>query len=74
MVVFMLHLFVPRPSFENWGEYPPDWTDLSQIFAGLVVAVSVVALALVLCRALAALFTHSGGFGPPPSQHLMLFM
>jgi hypothetical protein len=70
----MLHLFVPPTSFENWGEYPPDWTSLSQMFAGLVVAVSLAALTLALCRALATLFTLPEGFGPPPSQHLTLFM
>jgi hypothetical protein len=73
-VILMLHLFVPPTSFENFGEHPPDWTSLDQMFAGLMVAVSLAALALVLCRALAMLFVLPDGFGPPPSQHLMIFM
>lgn len=73
-MVLMLHLFVPSTSFENWGEHPSDWTSLSQMFAGLVVAVSLAALTLALCRALATLFALPEGFGPPPSQHLTLFM
>jgi hypothetical protein len=74
-VVLMLHLFVSPISFQNWGEYPPDWTSLSQLFAELVVAVSFAALTLALCRALAfllfgELLAVSDSFGPPPSQHL----
>lgn len=26
-----MHLFVPPTSFENWGEYPPDWTSLRNV-------------------------------------------
>jgi hypothetical protein len=44
------------------------------MFAGLVVAVSLAALTLALWRALATLLTLPEGFGPPPSQHLTLFM
>jgi len=44
------------------------------MFAGLVVALSLAALTLALCRALATLFAPPEGFGPPPSQHLTLFM
>jgi hypothetical protein len=74
MVVPMLHLFVPSTSFGNWGEYPPDWTSLSQTLAGLVVAASLAALTLTLCRALAMLFALPDGFGPPPSLHITLLM
>jgi hypothetical protein len=44
------------------------------MFAGLVVAVSLAALTLAVCRALATLFTLPEGFGPPSSHHLTLFM
>ena len=44
------------------------------MFAGLVVALSLAALTLALCRALATLFALPESFGPPPSQHLTLFM
>jgi hypothetical protein len=39
-----------------------------------MVAVSLAALTLTLCLALATLFTQPDGFGPPPSQHLALLM
>jgi hypothetical protein len=66
----MLHLFVPPTSFGDWGEYPSDWTSLSQAFAGLIVIVSLTALTLTLCRALAMLtfgdpLALPDGFGPP---------
>jgi hypothetical protein len=71
-----LHLFVPPTSFEDWSE-PSDW--ISQLFAGLMVIVSLAALILALCRALAMLIFGEllalpEGFGPPPSQHLTPFM
>jgi hypothetical protein len=73
----MLHLFVPPTSFEEWGEYPSAWTNLSQLFAELIVIVSLAALMLTLCRALAMLtfgdlLALPDGFGPPTSQHLTL--
>ena len=75
--VLMLHLFVPPTFFEDWGEYPSARTNLSQLFAELIVLVSLAALTLTLCRALAMLtfgdlLALPDGFGPPTSQHLPL--
>ena len=72
-----MHLFVPPTSFRDWSEYPSD--RISQLFAELVVIVSLAALILALCRALAMLIFGEllalpDGFGPPPSQHLTPFM
>jgi hypothetical protein len=68
-------LFVPPTSFEGCGEYPYDRTTLGQLLAGLIVIVSLGALTLTLCYALSMLLVGEplqGGFGPPPSQHIML--
>jgi hypothetical protein len=51
----MLNLLFVAPSpFEGWGEYPYDGT-LSQLLAVLIVIISVVALALAVCRVLVML-------------------
>ena len=70
-------LFVPPSSFEGCGENPYDRTTLSQLLAGLMVIVSFGALTLILCHALLMLLVGAppellDGFGPPPSQHVML--
>ena len=44
-------LFAPPSSFESYGEHPCDPNNLSYLLAGLIVIVSVGALALILCRA-----------------------
>jgi hypothetical protein len=75
--VLMLHLFVPSPSFGDWGGYPSVWTNLSQLLAELIVIASLAALTLTLCRALAMLtfgelLALPEGYGPPTSQHVTL--
>jgi hypothetical protein len=72
----MLQLFVPPTSFEGYGEPPYDETALSEFLAGLTVILSLGALTLGLYHVLSMLLFGEplGGFGPPPSQHLMLSM
>ena len=68
--VLML-LFVPPSSFEGFGEYPYDPSDLSHLLAGVIMIVSMGALTLTLCRALLMLLfgapMFQDGFGPPLS-------
>jgi hypothetical protein len=70
----MLHLFVPTPSFENWGEGPSDWT-LSELLVRLTVTASLAGLTLTIIRTLVTLsFSEpiANGFGPATSlAHLM---
>ena len=56
-------LFVPPSSFEGFGEYPYDPSDLSHLLAGAIMIISMGALTLTLCRALLMLW-----FGAPMFQ------
>ncbi len=51
----MLHLFVPPAAFKGWSEYPYGGTTLDPLAAGVVVIVSVGALALAVYRILVML-------------------
>ena len=73
----LMLLFVPPLSFEGYGEHPYDPSGLSHLLAGFIMIVSIGALTLTLCRAILMLLVGApvellGGFGPPPSQHVML--
>jgi len=44
----MSHLFVPKAPFQDWGEFPFDGSNLSQLLAALIMVASIASLVAVV--------------------------
>ena len=53
----MSHLFVPTAPFQDWGDFPFDGSNLSQLLAALIMIASFASLVVVISVSLISILT-----------------